>query len=71
MIQKINFKLNNKDFIYTYSDKFVYIKREGIEYVDAIDPVGFDREYAETNTPLPIEVIASIKEQIEMISNEE
>lgn len=71
MIQKINFKLNNKDFIYTYSDKFVYIEREDVEYVDAVDPVGFNREYAETNVPLPIEVIASIKEQVEMISNEE
>ena len=71
MIQKINFKLNNKDFIYTYSDKFVYIERENVEYVDAVDPVGFDRKYTETNTLLPIEVIASVKEQIERISNEE
>lgn len=71
MIQKINFKLNNKDFIYTYSDKFVYIEREGVEYVDAIDPVDFNREYTETNTLLPIEAMASVKEQVEMISNEE
>ena len=71
MIQKINFKLNNKDFIYTYSDKFVYIERENVEYVDAIDPIDFNRKYTETNTFLPIEAMTSVKEQIEMISNEE
>ena len=71
MIQKINFKLNNKDFMYTYSDKFVYIERENVEYVDAIDPIDFNREYTETNTLLPIEAMTSVKEQVEMISNEE
>lgn len=36
----------------TYSDTGYYIERDGIQYVDAIDPEGEHREYAETDVPI-------------------
>lgn len=71
MIQSIKFTKNNIEYNYTYSDKFVYIKREEIEYIDAIDPANTNRIYFETENPLPLEVIANIQDQIKAISNEE
>lgn len=39
---------NGKEFIHTYSDKGMKIKRENVLYDEAYDPIGFDREYEET-----------------------
>ena len=41
--------INNKEFKHTYSDKGMKIKRDTVLYDEAYDPVGFDREYEETN----------------------
>ena len=40
---------NNKEFKHTYSDKGFMIKRDNVLYDEAYDPVGFDREYEETD----------------------
>ena len=32
----------------TYSDKGMMIERDGILYVEAIDPIGLERKYNET-----------------------
>lgn len=40
---------NGKEFIHTYSDKGMKIMRENVLYDEAYDPVGFDREYEETD----------------------
>ena len=40
---------NGKEFIHTYSDKGMKIKRENVLYDEADDPVGFDRKYEETD----------------------
>lgn len=40
---------NGKEFIHTYSDKGMKIMRDNILYDEAYDPVGFDREYEETD----------------------
>lgn len=71
MIQKICFTKNNKDYVYTYSDKFVYIEREGEEYTDVLDPAEFNREYTETDKLLPVEAYAAIRLELEMLMNEE
>lgn len=42
-------KINNKEFRHTISDKGMKIKRENVLYDEAYDPVGFDREYEETD----------------------
>ena len=33
----------------TYSDKGVYIERDGFQYSEAVDPEGLDRVYIETD----------------------
>jgi hypothetical protein len=45
-IEKIT--INGKDFIKTFSDKGVYITRNGLLYKDACDPIAFTRLYEET-----------------------
>lgn len=42
-------KIGDKSFIKTYSDNNKMIEREGVLYAEAIDPIGFDRKYTETD----------------------
>ena len=49
MIIVENKVINNKEFKHTYSDKGMKIKRENVLYDEAYDPVGFNREYEETD----------------------
>ena len=49
MIIVENKVINNKEFKHTYSDKGFMIKRDNVLYDEAYDPVGFDREYEETD----------------------
>lgn len=50
--------INNKEFVYNYSDKFM-IKKIGTEeiYLEAYDPIEFknERKYEETDIELPKE----------------
>lgn len=48
--------INGKEFKYTYSDRGMKIKRENVLYDEAYDPVGFGREYEETDIPIESEV---------------
>lgn len=41
--------INGKEFKHTYSDRGFMIKRDNVLYDEAYDPVGFDREYEETD----------------------
>lgn len=56
MIIVENKVINEKEFNHTYSDKGFMIKRDNVLYDEAYDPVGFDREYEETNIPIESEV---------------
>ena len=49
MIIVENKAMNGKEFKHTYSDKGMKIKRENVLYDEAYDPIGFDREYEETD----------------------
>lgn len=44
--------INGNDFQKTFSDKGFQIKRDGVVYDEAIDPVDTDRVYEETDTPV-------------------
>lgn len=46
-------EINNKTYIRNYSDIGRYIERDGIKYAEAIDPVGTDRIYTETEEVIP------------------
>lgn len=53
MIFTENIEIDGKVFVRTYSDTYT-IKRDGVEYGDAVDPIGVDRVYVETENRLPI-----------------
>ena len=42
--------IKNKEYSRTYSSEGYMIKREGVQYSEAIDPIGSDRKYVETET---------------------
>lgn len=39
----------------TYSDKGLMIERDGVLYIEAIDPAILGRQYTETDQPVPKE----------------
>lgn len=47
MIITENFKVEERDFIRTYSDAGRYVVRNGVEYSEACDPAEFGRTYTE------------------------
>ena len=45
--------INGREFIKNYSDAGFMIERDGVQYSEAIDPIGFeDRVYTETDVLL-------------------
>ena len=46
-------EINGTTYIHNYSDIGCYIERDGIKYAVAIDPVGTDRIYTETEEVIP------------------
>ena len=42
-------------FVKNYSDRGMYIERDGVEYAEAIDPLDFADERIYTETDKPIE----------------
>lgn len=46
-------EINNITYIRNYSSIGCYIERDGIKYAEAIDPVGTDRIYTETEEVIP------------------
>ena len=52
MIKTEKIAIKGKVFTRTYSDAGFYIEREGIAYIEAIDPSELKREYDETVTPI-------------------
>lgn len=54
--------LNGTEYVRNHSDEGYYIERDGVKYSDAIDPVGYDRYYTETDEL--IEVVEPIEEEV-------
>lgn len=46
-------EINDTTYIRNYSDQGLFIERDGIKYAEAIDPVGMDRIYTETEEVIP------------------
>ena len=46
-------EINDTTYIRNYSDQGLFIERDGIKYAVAIDPVGTDRIYTETEEVIP------------------
>lgn len=49
MIKTETITINGKQFIRTYSDSGFMIERDNVKYDEAIDPIGLEREYIETD----------------------
>lgn len=67
MIISETIKLNDTNFTKTYSDAGFYIERNGIHYVEAIDPLGSGREYTETDILIETES-ATTEEQLRQVA---
>ena len=52
MIKTKTVTINGVDFQHTYSDAGYLIERDGVQYVDAVDPIGTDRVYVEMSVKL-------------------
>lgn len=58
-------KINDIEYIRNYSDTGHYIERDGVKYGEAIDPVGTDRVYTETDELIESESTNSSDEATE------
>lgn len=47
--------INNKQYRKTYSDSGYYIERDGMQFSEAVDVLGADFIYTETDTPIETE----------------
>lgn len=52
MIIKTTKEINGTTYAYTYSDAGLKIMRDGVSYDEAVDPMGLNREYTETDEPV-------------------
>lgn len=64
MIVKTTKEINDKVYDYTYSDIGMMIERNGALYSEAVDPLGSNREYTETD--IPIEPVEEEAEEVEV-----
>lgn len=55
MIVTEKIELNGIEYIRNYSDGGFYIERDGVKYGEAIDPIGFNRVYTETDELIEVE----------------
>ena len=52
MIKTEIITINGVQFQRTWSDANYLIERDGAKYSEAIDPIGIERTYTETNEPI-------------------
>lgn len=67
MIISETVKIDDKNYTKTASDSGFYIERNGIRYVEAIDPLGSGREYTETDILIETEP-ETIEAKLEKVS---
>lgn len=49
MVVTENVTIREKEFVRNYSDAGYMIERDGVRYSEAIDPIGYERQYTETD----------------------
>ena len=52
MIKTEIITINNVQFQKTWSDANYLLERNGAKYSEAVDPIGVERAYTETNEPI-------------------
>lgn len=74
MIISETVKIDDKNYTKTASDSGYYIERNGIRYVEAIDPLASGREYTETDILIETEPetteakLQKVSEKVEKLS---
>lgn len=74
MIISETVKIDDKNYTKTASDSGFYIERNGVRYVEAIDPLGIGREYTETAELITIDPetteakLEKVSEKVEKLS---
>ena len=58
MVVREQMKIKEKQYIKNYSDRRMYIERDGVKYEEAIDPIEYaeERIYTESDEPIEEEV---------------
>ena len=51
MIKTEKLTIKGRAFVRTYSDSGYMIERDGVQYIEAVDPMEFGRTYTETDIP--------------------
>jgi hypothetical protein len=67
MIQTETVTINGAEYQHTYSDAGYMIERDGVQYADAIDPVGLGRTYTETTTKAETDAIVESSASDELV----
>ncbi|MGG7211978.1 hypothetical protein ACQPUY_00005 [Clostridium nigeriense] len=57
MVVKEIKEINGVQYAYNYSSEGLYIERDGVMYSEAIDPLGSEREYKETDKLIEKDVL--------------
>lgn len=56
--------INGKQYRQTYSDSGYYIERDGMQFADAVDVLGAEYIYTETNIPIETAAETSVNERL-------
>lgn len=57
MVVKEIMEINGVQYVYHYSSEGFYIERDSVMYSEAIDPLGSQREYIETDKKIEEDVL--------------
>lgn len=57
MVVREQIEIKGKQYIKNYSDRRMYIERDGVKYEEAIDPIEYAEERIYTETDEPIEEV--------------
>lgn len=71
MIKQVTFEQEGFEYIYTYSDEYLYIKSGNRTYTDAVDLKVFSKKYTETDEKIPTDCINSIHNFLKLITEVE
>lgn len=63
-------EINGVSYTYTYSDSGYMIERDGVRYSDAIDPIGSNRVYTETDELIESDAVEATAEDYQSALSE-
>ena len=67
MIIQTTKEINGVIYAYAYSDSGFMIERDGVRYSEAIDPIGSNRVYTETDESIETEALSENREKVALV----